>query len=242
MERGTSKSLQLSWILAAVIFVGPSLLMGMETQAGAVSVCHIPPGNPDNAHRIEVGQRAVNTHLRHGDEVFESDECEIGIGACLQEGQNVCTSEGIVCDAVPLEPGEETNDAGTCADTIDNDCDGFIDEQDPDCDPDPLGCPCADQVNLSATEIFEIFLASAAQPLELQCLDNVNGTLLRDVDTTDIQSSFLVNGTPLRGGECQYRVRTPQVTLDSGTIGGLTSAQVEACRQDVRSAEAIACQ
>jgi hypothetical protein len=32
------------------------------------TICHIPPGNPDNQHTITVGSiAAVNAHLRHGD-------------------------------------------------------------------------------------------------------------------------------------------------------------------------------
>ena len=31
------------------------------------AVCHIPPGNPDNAHTIVVDDSAVQTHLDHGD-------------------------------------------------------------------------------------------------------------------------------------------------------------------------------
>lgn len=32
-----------------------------------VDVCHIPPGNPDNAHTINVSENAVSAHLAHGD-------------------------------------------------------------------------------------------------------------------------------------------------------------------------------
>jgi hypothetical protein len=32
-----------------------------------VTLCHIPPGNPDNAHTITVGASAVPAHLAHGD-------------------------------------------------------------------------------------------------------------------------------------------------------------------------------
>ena len=32
-----------------------------------VTICHIPPGNPDNAHTITVGAPAVPAHLAHGD-------------------------------------------------------------------------------------------------------------------------------------------------------------------------------
>ena len=32
-----------------------------------VLICHIPPGNPGNAHEIIVGAAAVPAHLAHGD-------------------------------------------------------------------------------------------------------------------------------------------------------------------------------
>jgi hypothetical protein len=32
-----------------------------------VLICHIPPGNPDNAHTISVDESAVPAHLAHGD-------------------------------------------------------------------------------------------------------------------------------------------------------------------------------
>jgi hypothetical protein len=36
-------------------------------QASKVVICHIPPGNPANAHDIEVSTNAVPAHLAHGD-------------------------------------------------------------------------------------------------------------------------------------------------------------------------------
>jgi hypothetical protein len=44
---------------------------------GKVDVCHIPPGNPDNAHTINVSVNAVPAHLAHGDFV---GSCEGGGG------------------------------------------------------------------------------------------------------------------------------------------------------------------
>jgi hypothetical protein len=32
-----------------------------------VTICHIPPGNPENAHTIAVNNNAVPSHLAHGD-------------------------------------------------------------------------------------------------------------------------------------------------------------------------------
>jgi hypothetical protein len=41
-----------------------------------VEICHIPPGNPDNAHTIEIDNSAVSAHLRHGDYRGECDDRE----------------------------------------------------------------------------------------------------------------------------------------------------------------------
>ncbi len=32
-----------------------------------VAICHVPPGNPSNAHTIEIDYHAVPAHLAHGD-------------------------------------------------------------------------------------------------------------------------------------------------------------------------------
>jgi hypothetical protein len=32
-----------------------------------VDICHVPPGNPANAHTITVSENAVPAHLAHGD-------------------------------------------------------------------------------------------------------------------------------------------------------------------------------
>jgi len=39
----------------------------------AVTLCHVPPGNPANAHTITVGAPAVKAHLRHGDHLGACD-------------------------------------------------------------------------------------------------------------------------------------------------------------------------
>jgi len=36
-----------------------------------ITICHIPPGNPDNAHTISVSGNAENAHLAHGDTLGE---------------------------------------------------------------------------------------------------------------------------------------------------------------------------
>lgn len=40
-------------------------------------ICHVPPGNPDNAHEIVIDESSVDAHLRHGDyEGYCRDERE----------------------------------------------------------------------------------------------------------------------------------------------------------------------
>jgi len=45
-----------------------------DNEESETEVCHIPPGNPGNAHTIEVGSSAVRAHLAHGDYVGECGE------------------------------------------------------------------------------------------------------------------------------------------------------------------------
>lgn len=42
--------------LMVVLFISGTAL--------GVEVCHVPPGNPGNAHTIDIGQPAVDSHLR----------------------------------------------------------------------------------------------------------------------------------------------------------------------------------
>lgn len=58
--------------LLTLVTIGFAL--ALSTSGGAVNdpehkvdVCHIPPGNPANAHMINVDQAAVPAHLAHGD-------------------------------------------------------------------------------------------------------------------------------------------------------------------------------
>ncbi|MGE0550511.1 MAG: hypothetical protein AB7O24_28315 [Kofleriaceae bacterium] len=63
---------------------------------GKVLICHIPPGNPDNAHTICISENAVDAHVsHHGDPV----------GACTAEPE-------------PEDPGDDDGggDCGGCGD------------------------------------------------------------------------------------------------------------------------------
>ena len=41
---------------------------------GKVVICHIPPGNPDDAHTISVGGGAARAHIAHGDTLGECED------------------------------------------------------------------------------------------------------------------------------------------------------------------------
>lgn len=51
-------------VVFALIFYG---FISKNNQNEKVVICHIPPGNPENAHEIEVSVNAVDAHLAHGD-------------------------------------------------------------------------------------------------------------------------------------------------------------------------------
>ena len=55
--------------------------------AGKVCLCHIPPGNPGNAHTICVGAPAVKAHLGHGDTL---GECSSGVSVCGGTSEVAC--------------------------------------------------------------------------------------------------------------------------------------------------------
>jgi hypothetical protein len=44
-----------------------------DGDGGKVEICHVPPGNPDNSHTIEIGAPAVDAHLGHGDTMGACD-------------------------------------------------------------------------------------------------------------------------------------------------------------------------
>jgi len=58
-----------SILLVAVFAIGLISLTAMRTgdDGPKVTICHIPPGNPDNAHAITISINALPAHLAHGD-------------------------------------------------------------------------------------------------------------------------------------------------------------------------------
>ncbi len=63
------------------------------------------------------------------------NECTVGQGPCARNGVFICDTDGTVtCSATPMPPGTEgPPDHFSCDDGFDNDCDGLVDLEDPDC-------------------------------------------------------------------------------------------------------------
>ncbi|MDH3622448.1 MAG: PQQ-binding-like beta-propeller repeat protein [Myxococcales bacterium] len=67
-----------------------------------VLMCHVPPGNPDNAHEIWVGESAVPAHLDHGDTLgacpFACTEQEIEDAEWASFGRDLDNSRWQKCE------------------------------------------------------------------------------------------------------------------------------------------------
>ncbi len=77
--------------------------------APKVEICHIPPGNPANAHTISVGGNAIKSHLKHGDYL---GACQLQCEDACDDG-NPCTIDECVageCDHSPVS----CNDGNQC--------------------------------------------------------------------------------------------------------------------------------
>jgi hypothetical protein len=73
------------------------------------------------------------------------EPCTVGLGQCQSTGTVVCSPDGksTVCSAAPSLAGIEGPSGITCEDGIDNDCDGFVDAEDPDCGSANFAVSCA---------------------------------------------------------------------------------------------------
>ena len=67
-------------------------------QGAKVDVCHIPPGNPDNAHTITISENAVSAHLDHGDHLGACDPAEtvdVGESGVPSRSACICPRAGV---------------------------------------------------------------------------------------------------------------------------------------------------
>jgi hypothetical protein len=65
---------------------------GAIAQEDKVDVCHIPPGNPDNAHTLTISVNALEVHLEHGD---SPGECELAQSPGVRPSACICPRAGV---------------------------------------------------------------------------------------------------------------------------------------------------
>ena len=82
------------WAIGAVVVAVFLVPLAAFAAADKVTICHIPPGNPANAHTITVGAPAVDKHVaNHGDTLGPCDdrnqppEADAGEDLCLLFGE-----------------------------------------------------------------------------------------------------------------------------------------------------------
>ena len=69
----------------------------IDYESKKIEICHVPPGNPDNAHTLSISVNAMRAHLAHGDYIDKcaengddetNDEEEIEIKVEIEEDEN----------------------------------------------------------------------------------------------------------------------------------------------------------
>ena len=112
---------------AAFLVFAAIALIPQVAAATSASICHVPPGNPANAHLITVGEASVPAHLAHGDFVAPSCACAATEGTSCGANQAPCCA-GLKCVADitgaftcqkgsasnPLPPGSACTDSNQC--------------------------------------------------------------------------------------------------------------------------------
>ncbi len=92
-------------VSGAIITDGPNdFLTGVGTLglSGNIclrTVCHFPPGDPENAHTIRIGAAAVSTHLEHGDYLGPCANGGGGAPKRMQDDTNARGNGTIACGA-----------------------------------------------------------------------------------------------------------------------------------------------
>ena len=162
-----------------------TIISGDPDGDGRVTICHIPPGNPDNARTITVSVNAVPVHLAHGD---YCGPCEEDDGLLLMTGDGeACSADlnvDVVVDASDLAILLGSWGPVPTPDPPDFDGDGDVDAADlaqllgswGPC-PEPEGCQgdvdCPDDGDLCTLEICDLESGECLSP-PVDC-DDGNG-------------------------------------------------------------------
>lgn len=122
MSKFRSFRLAVSLVAAGVTLPGFIATAAAGSTAEKVTICHVPPGNPSNAHTITVGAPAVDAHLAHGDHGGAcAPVCRVDGVACIN-GSECCSGScpSGVCRPVCSENGTACGGDGECCSGVCN--------------------------------------------------------------------------------------------------------------------------
>lgn len=167
-------------LFAAALLLGPAS-MASAARLPKVEICHVPPGNPGNAHLIQVSENALRAHLAHGDFAV-GEPCFEGVGACRTEGVAQCDPED-TCSAVPGGPSDEVCNG------LDDDCDGVVDDDPIDVGECTVGVGecAADSVEICTDEgsVCDAVPGDPPEPVETSCQDGRDNDCDGRIDSED---------------------------------------------------------
>lgn len=159
--------------------------------------------------------------------------CAVGDGQCTAFGLIVCSADGsgVTCGASPGEGAPEGPVSCDCADGIDNDCDGLIDLNDPDCGGSQLKVRCAlpvtcgplgDDCKSWHTVDFDAIDGAGGETLVAELLGiDTNGDVISTIpvelgDTVRLAS---------RTAAGDFVASTTEVTVDLAFFSGWTACE-----------------
>jgi len=124
---------------------------GKDNDCDGLTDCFSPTGGPGGdpdcraAERCDGLDNDCNGIIDDPWQAVLGQPCSRGIGACKQSGHIVCKADGsgVECNAVPLPGFYEGPGDCSCSDGIDNDCDGLVDQADPNCSSAQLLARCS---------------------------------------------------------------------------------------------------
>jgi len=75
----------------------------VDYESKKIEICHMPPGNPDNAHTLSISVNAMRAHLAHGDYIDE----------CAENGDDETNDEEEIEIEVEFEEEDENEEGKT---------------------------------------------------------------------------------------------------------------------------------